>query len=284
MKWHGIGLLTAAILAGSLSGCSRSHVLSPDPADTGTGGVSAEVGAQEFSHDDAIPGKGRDFVPWSTNPWFPLVPGMAWHYRSETPDGVETQVVTVTKEFERIQGVKTVVVTDVVRLDGEVIERTRDYYAMDDRGNVWYFGEDTREIDPETGAVSTAGTWRAGRDGARAGIIMLAHPDPGDEYKEEVAPGVAEDRARVIGRTSDINVPAGSFENVLKTENTTPLEPDVLEFKYYARGVGLVREEDVEEDVRNNLVRFVRASLGRDDDDDDDDDGPWAHRGGKKRR
>lgn len=282
MKWHGIGLLTAAILAASLSGCSRPHTLSPDPAETSVDRVALDPGAEAFSREeDDESGERRQFVPWSTNPWFPLIPGTAWHYRSETPDGVETQVVTVTRETERIQGIKTIVVTDVVRLDGEVIERTRDYFAMDRDGNVWYFGEDTRAFDPETGAVSTAGTWRAGRDGAKRGIIMLARPDPGDTYVEENAPGVAEDRARVIGRTSDINVPAGSFENCLKTENTTPLEPDVLEFKYYARGVGLVREEDAEEDVRNNLVKITRSGSGR---DDDDDDGPWGKRGGKKRR
>ena len=283
MKWQGIGLLTAAILAGSLSGCSRSHILSPDSADTGADRAALDPGAESLSRGEGHDrDDGREFVPWSTNPWFPLIPGTKFHYRAESPDGIQTNVVTVTHETERIQGIRTIVVTDVERLDGEVTERTRDYYAMDRDGNVWYFGEDSRAIDPETGEVSTEGSWRAGRDGATRGIIMLAHPDPGDTYDEENAPGIAEDRARVIGRTSDINVPAGSFENCLKTENTTPLEPDVLEFKYYARGVGLVREEDLEEDVRNNLVRITRSSRGRED--DDDDHGPWAHRGGKKRR
>jgi hypothetical protein len=268
-----------AILAGLvLAGCSRSQrITAPDSSGTVPGASRAGIAADASR---ASPQQGSEFVPRSDNPYFPLVPGTTFYYRSRTPDGIETQEVRVTRETKKVMGVTTLVVKDVVRLDGEVIERTSDYFAMDELGNVWYFGEDSRSFDPETGEVSTDGSWLAGRDGAQAGIIMEAHPKVGDAYNEENAPGVAQDKARVLALDAEAKVRRGRFDDCLQTENTTPLEPDALENKFYAPGVGLVLEIDVAGDgVRNELVRVTR-SRSDDDREGDDDRGHISHRGG----
>ena len=260
-----------ALFAGMvLAGCSRSpRITAPDSSSDSASRASRGGIAAEASR--ATPQQAHEFVPRSDNPYFPLVPGTAFYYRSRTPDGIETEDVLVTRETKKIMGVTTLVVRDVVRLDGEVIERTSDYFASDELGNVWYFGEDSRSIDPETGETSTEGSWRAGRDGAEAGIIMEAHPAVGDAYNEENAPGVAEDKARVLALDAGAKVPYGRFDGCLQTENFTPLEPDALENKFYAPGVGLVLEIDVAGDgTRNELVRVRRP--GRSDGDDDDDE------------
>jgi hypothetical protein len=268
--------LALALTALGLAGCSKSaKLLAPDA--TGANLESASTAAPlEFGRSEGQ--EGGEFVAYSTNKYFPLIPGTTWYYRAVTPDGVETSVVRVTNETVLIDGVRVRVVTDIVKLDGELIEETRDYFAMDREKNVWYFGEDTRSIDPETGEESTHGTWRAGVNGAQKGIIMLGDPDRGEAYAEENAPGVAEDQARVVSLHAEAKVPAGEFDDALKTENTTPLEPDVLENKYYAPGVGMVLTIDRQDGTRDRLVRFTRGRLDRGDDDDDDLRGPVANR------
>jgi len=185
-----------------------------------------------------------DFVPESDNLYFPLVPGTTFHYEARTKDGLETEDFIVTSDTKVILGVTTRVVEDIVLLDGSVIEHTFDWFAQNrETGDVWYFGEDSREFDPVTGQlIGTAGSWQAGRKRAQAGIIMWGDPAAhvGETYSEEVAPGVAEDMARVVSLDARVRVPFRSFDGCLKTENFTPLEPDFREEKYYCPGVGLV--------------------------------------------
>ncbi len=281
MKGHHNGWSVAvpvvlALAAFGFAGCSKSQKLLAPTAATTTAdeqGVRASPGAEEFARTVQV-GLGEiddhHFVPYSTNRWFPLVPGTTYHYRSETPDGVETQTVEVTHETITIDGVRVRVVLDIVKLDGQVIERTRDYFAMDEKKNVWYFGEDTRAFDLETGTSTTEGSWRQGRDGAQAGIIMLGDPDPGEMYNEERAPDVALDQARVVTLSGENSAPfTGEFRNGLKTENTTPLEPGVQEFKYYLPGIGLALEVNPVDNERNKLVRVTHSDRDGDDDDDD---------------
>ena len=284
-RWSAAIPVILALTALAFVGCSKSQkLLAPDAAVPGAEqqGVRAAPGAEEFARTVIVdPGDVDDhrFVAYSTNRWFPLIPGTTFHYRMETGDGVETQTVRVTNETITIDGVKVRVVRDVVKLDGVVIEDTRDYFAMDERKNVWYFGEDTKSIDPETGATSTEGSWRHVRDGATAGIIMLGDPDPGEKYNEENAPTVAEDQARVVTLSGDNHSSfTGEFTNGLKTENTTPLEPGVLEYKYYVPGIGLVLEVNPADEERNKLVRITRSGRDGDDDDDDDLKGPVANK------
>lgn len=190
-----------------------------------------------------------------TNPWFPLDVGTRWTYRETTEDGqVVEVVVTATSETRTIaNGVTARVVRDTVTLDGTVIEDTVDWYAQDAEGTVWYLGEDTAEF--EDGAVATrAGSFEAGVDGALAGVIMPGDPQVGMVYRQEYYEGEAEDQGEVLAQGQDVSVPAGEYDDVLQTADTTPLEPDVLEHKYYARGVGLVLTIDQESGSREELL------------------------------
>ena len=182
-----------------------------------------------------------DFVATIDNPYLPLTPGARWVYEGETEDGLERVEVVVTDERRDVMGVSTVVVRDTATLDGEVIEDTFDWFAQDRDGNVWYFGEDTTEYE-DGEAASTSGSWEAGVDGALPGIVMLADPIVGAAYRQEFYAGEAEDMGEVLRVDDTASVPFGDFDDVLVTEDWTPLEPDVVEEKSYAPGVGLVLE------------------------------------------
>jgi len=175
------------------------------------------------------------------NPRFPLVPGTRHVYEGDTEDGRERVVFEVTRQTAVILGVTCVVVHDQAFLDGSLIEDTFDWFAQDDAGNVWYFGEDTKEILDGV-VVGTHGSFEAGVDGASAGIVMPAAPVVGRAYAQEDAPGVAEDRAYVVGLLDVVIVPVGTYTGCLHTRDFTPLEPDRIEDKYYAPGVGVVLE------------------------------------------
>ena len=177
-----------------------------------------------------------------TNPWFPLIPGTVFTSRGTKDGKTAVDRVTVTDRTNVIAGVTTRVVEDRTTLDGVLGERTTDYYAQDQAGNVWYIGEDTAELDPQGNVVNRDGTWHAGVDGAIPGIYMEAEPVIGHAYRQEFYPGQAEDHFEVISLTASVHVPFGAFENALRTKEWTPLEPDVLDNKFYVRGVGQVRE------------------------------------------
>src|SRR5215212_3282355 len=162
-----------------------------------------------------------NFVSKVDNPYFPLEPGRTYIYRGET-EGVPTRdVMIVTSATKVILGVTTIVVRDQAYEDGILIEDTFDWYAQDKAGNVWYFGEDTKELDASGNVISTEGSWKAGVDGAQPGIIMLAHPQVGDRYYQEFYPGVAEDQAKVLSLDASVCVAYGCFNNVLVTKDWT---------------------------------------------------------------
>jgi hypothetical protein len=195
------------------------------------------------------------------NPYWPMKPGTRWVYReTDTQGATQRIVVTVTHRTKRVaSGVVARVVHDRATEGGKLVEDTFDYYAQDAKGNVWYLGEDTTTY--ENGKpVSKAGSWEAGVDGAEAGIAMLAHPRVGRRYREEHYPGHAEDGAEVLSLSEQAEVPDGHFTHVLLTKNFNPLEPKVLEYKLYARGVGPVLEIGVSGDSdRADLVRYRRG-------------------------
>jgi hypothetical protein len=166
--------------------------------------------------------------------------GAKWVYRETDGAGGEQRVeVTVLDETREVMGIETRVVHDVVTEDGALVEDTYDWYAQDADGNVWYFGEETKEF--ENGKVSTtAGSWEAGIDGAQPGVLVPAEPEVGLAYRQEHYAGEAEDAAAVLSPDEQVEVPFGHFEGVLMTKEFTPLQPDVLEHKFYARGVGMV--------------------------------------------
>src|SRR6185503_520065 len=200
------------------------------------------------------------------NPYFPLKPGTRFIYRGES-EGTPTRNVTiVTRETKEILGITTVVVHDIAYEEGVLVEDTFDWYAQDKDGNVWYFGEATKKIDEE-GIVSTEGSWEAGVDGALPGIVMLADPQVGDAYQQENFPGEAEDTAEVIGFEDSFCVEYGCFDNVLVTKDWNPLEPGILEQKYYASGVGFISAVMVEGgDEQTELVRIRPRPHDKDDD------------------
>ena len=180
-----------------------------------------------------------DFQTTIDNPWFPLVPGTTYTY-VETKDGERADVVTtVTTDTKMILGVRCVVVHDVATLNGRVKEDTLDWYAQDKQGNVWYFGEDTKEYR-KGGKYSAEGSWEAGEDGAQPGIVMLANPVPSEPYRQEYLAGHAEDKAQVIALNESITVPFGEFVGALRTREWSDLEAG-SDTKWYARGVGFIR-------------------------------------------
>src|SRR6266508_3673009 len=197
--------------------------------------TTSTVGAKPFLQLD--PG---NFVSEVTNPYFPLDPGTTFIYQGETEGAPTRDVMTVTSDTKVILGVTTIVVHDQAYEDGVLVEDTFDWYAQDKAGNVWYFGEDTKELDENGNVISTEGSWEAGVNGAEPGIIMEANPKKGDKYQQEFAAGVAEDMAQVIGFEDTFCVRYGCFEDVLVTKEWTPLERGVVENKYYAPGVGFI--------------------------------------------
>jgi len=191
------------------------------------------------------------------NPWFPLTPGTV-AISFGVKDGAKARdVVKVAHETTTIAGAPCRVVHDRTYSEGQLIERTTDWYTQDAAGNVWYFGERTAEFDNKGHVTSTEGSWRAGVDGAKPGIFMPARPRLGSAYRQEFYRGHAEDHFRIIGLfRSTVSVPT---PNALLTQEWTPLEPGVIDHKLYVRGIGTV----VEHTVRGGNEHFELASIHR---------------------
>jgi hypothetical protein len=200
----------------------------------GSGSSALPQGAEVVELDPA------DFTSEIDNPWMPLRTGSRWVYRETDGEGnVQRVEVTVLAETREVIGIEVRIVHDLVTEDGERVEDTYDWYAQDSDGNVWYFGEDTKEF--ENGKVSTrAGSWEAGVDGAQPGILIPGEPSVGMKYRQEYDEGEAEDAAQVLSLEEKVEVPHGTFDAVVMTKDFTPLEPDILEHKFFARGVGMV--------------------------------------------
>jgi len=196
-----------------------------------------------------------NFVHGVTNPYFPLTPGTTFIYEGQTAQGFEHDEFAVTHRTRVILGVTCVEVHDTVTTDGQLTEDTLDWFAQDRDGNVWYFGENTHEL--ENGLITTIdGTFMAGVNGDKPGIVMKAHPAIGEFYRQEFSLNNAEDFAETVSLTASVTVPAGTFHNCLKSKETTPLEIDLLEYKFYAAGVGNVLTVDARTGDREELVQI----------------------------
>jgi hypothetical protein len=186
------------------------------------------------------------------NAWFPIVAGSFWVYAG----GDERVTVQVTGETREIEGVTCAIVRDVAEVDGEVVEDTQDFFAQDVDGNVWYFGEVSQELE-DGFIVSIDGSWEAGRELAKPGILFEAAPSPGDVYRQEFALGEAEDGARVLSTSASESVPAASCKGTcVLTADFNLLEPDSVEHKYYAPGVGTILETESDGSNRVELVSY----------------------------
>jgi hypothetical protein len=224
--------LALALAGVALGGCAAgsadraSGVAMPTALPQGAEPV--ELDPDEFSVD-------------ITNPYWPMSVGDRWVFDETGADGTGQRVeVTVLDETHTVAtGIEARVVHDLVTQDGAVVEDTLDWYAQDSAGNVWYLGEETAEYEDGL-AVSTEGSWEAGVDGAQPGIAVPADPRPGMAYRQEYLAGEAEDEAVVLSVSEPVQAPAGAWTDGLLTRDTTPLEPDIAELKFYVRDVGPV--------------------------------------------
>jgi hypothetical protein len=227
------------LMVASLGGCSKS---SDD---------SEDCPPPDLTYNPSI--NPADFVSTIDNPLLPFVPGTRYVYQSSE----ERSVVTVTNDTKLILGVTTIVVHDVVSAGGQITEDTYDWYAQDTAGNVWYFGEDAKQYEGGK-LVGTEGSWEAGVDGAKPGIVMHAiQPAIDSPYRQEYYTCVAEDQAEVVSLSEPVTVPYGSFANCLQTHEFSDLEPDANEDNYYAPGVGLVVVVDLNTGLRTELIEVT---------------------------
>src|SRR5262245_16831463 len=183
-----------------------------------------------------------NFVTRVDNPYFPLEPGTRFHYRGVKDGSAQADDMVVTDQVKYVLGVRCTVVRDTVSRHGSPLERTFDWYAQDKQGNVWYMGEDSLELK-NGHFVRADDSWQAGVNNAKPGIIMRAHPRPGDVYRQEYyPPGGALDQARVINASATVRVPAGTYRRVLVTDEWSPVEPQI-ERKDYVTGIGEIKEQ-----------------------------------------
>jgi hypothetical protein len=186
-----------------------------------------------------------DLVSVGRNPFFILEPGYTLTYQ-EKGEGEKAQlVITVLNETKMIDGVETRIVEERETSGGELAEVSLNYFAISKRTNsVYYFGEDSKEYKNGK-VISQGGSWESGVKGATYGLMMPGTVLLGGKFYQEIAPGEAMDRAEIISCSEKIEVPAGTYQNCLKTKETTPLEPKTKESKYYAPGVGLIKDKDM---------------------------------------
>jgi len=279
MRNLGIAVLAACLVAGAAAcngGGSRTKAVTSSSSTTAAAGDTATGASTETETDQTTGGTAEqsalpvgnkpfeidpsEFTMKITNPYWPMRPGDHWVFREANTDGEVQRVdVVVTNRTKKIMGVDAVVVHDAVRLNGQLTENTYDWYAQDAEGNLCYFGEDTAEY--ENGKLSTReGSWTAGVDGALPGIIMPANPEVGMRYREEYYAGHAEDGAEIIFTNALAKVPYGRFMHGIQTRNFSGIEPNTIEEKIYAKGIGVVLETTVSGGSdRSELVSFTHG-------------------------
>ncbi len=235
-----LSLVLVSVLPLMLAACTETSPVSAPAPDHSSSPLEPASGHLPQGNDPVALDP-KDFTTKIDNSYFPLEPGTRWTYLETDEKGQELKVVVVvtTKTKMMANGITARVVRDTVTQDGEVLEDTNDWYAQDAEGNVWYMGEDTAEF--ENGKISSRhGSFEAGVDGAMPGIIMPALPETGVSYRQEYYKGQAEDNGKILSTTEMADVPFGHFEDMVLEKNTITIEPDVLEYKLYAKDVGMV--------------------------------------------
>lgn len=227
-----VAVLTAVVYSAGVASAASTPGTCPVPT----------FGPGSAYHPSIDPAR---FGPEVDNPWFPLPVGRTLVY-SGTKEGQRAHERFTPTTTRMVDGVRTRVVRDLLYLDGVLAERTSDYYAQDSCGNVWYFGEDTAELNPNGTVNNTDGSWHAGVGGAQPGVFMQAAPEVGRRFRQEWLAGQAEDVYRAADMCASVTVPNASYSCALRTEERTALEPGTLDNKYYARGIGTVKEVAVQ--------------------------------------
>lgn len=215
------------------------------------------LGTDEVAPIELTP---NDFVSKIDNKYLTYIPGMKYIYKGETEEGTERTEVYVTHRTKKVMGIDAMVVWDRVWLEGELIEDTKDWFAQDRYGNVWYLGEDSKDL-VDGKVVSTEGSWQAGVDDAIPGIVMKANPKVGDKYRQEYYEGEAEDMGEVVAFEVTVNTKYSTFSDCLQTKDWNPLEPGDEEYKYYCPEVGnLVYEVGIEDGEGQGLIDVKRST------------------------
>lgn len=218
----------ASVTVGAIAIASNSPVLDQPIIDPGDGGD------YQPNIDPA------EFVDGVDNPYFPLLPGTRWVYEGVVDGQRERIELEVTTEIKVILGITAVGVSDTNYIDGELEALTTDWYAQDRAGNVWYLAEFTQNY--QNGQPTDTEAWEAGIDGALPGIFMLAEPAVGDAYRQLYQAGYAEDLAEVVRLGATRSIGLGEYGDVIVILGWTALEPEIIEEKYYAAGVGKISE------------------------------------------
>jgi hypothetical protein len=254
-----LAMLTLAVPAAACGGqaSDQSPPTTSASAVASTGGSGSGTSRPLPQTSEKVALDPADFATEIDNPYWPMAPGSTWVYAETEATGERLRVeVTVTDQTKVVMGIEARVIHDVVTQSGQLVEDTYDWYAQDRSGSIWYLGEDTREYENGE-VVSTEGSWEAGVDGAQAGIVMPAEPRAGLSYRQEYYAGQAEDAATILSTEEWVEVPLGSFRDVVLTKDFTPLHPEILEYKLYAEGIGPVLVLGVSGgSAREELVRF----------------------------
>ena len=204
-----------------------------------------------------------NFTAVVDNPWFPLKPGSKWVYEGVRDAEHVRDVTIVTDGIQKVDGVACVAVKDqLFHSDGSLVEDTTDFYTQDRQGNVWYFGEVTVGLDDHGDLTDTEGSWLSGEDGAEPGIFMEANPTVGHSFRQEFYPGHAEDQFMVLDLAASVSTPFRSFAGTLLTQETTVLEPSVVDHKNYAKGIGEVAELQVQGPQPPEELKLVSFTSG----------------------
>lgn len=239
-----VAVLGASVLAAPvLAACNSSgNNKSETDANAGKTTVPAPTAPASTKYNPKI--QPADFTNKITNRFFHVTPGTTVIMKG-TKDGTpQTHTTHITTKVRRIMGVPCLVIKDVVTDPTGVVEIAYDWYSQDNKGNVWYFGESTS--DYANGVVtSTKGSWEAGVDNAKPGIVMHANPKPGPEYYQEFRPGIAEDKGKVLSIHETVKTPKRTYQNAVRIRDTNPLDPTLVANKWYVSGIGVVKSTRV---------------------------------------
>lgn len=248
-----IGLIATAV---TIAGCGDSAT-SPDTSpDTAVPPVIDLASGADYK-PALDPAHVADVID---NPFMPLTVGSEWKYEGPSDGSIETVTVVVTGDRRTVMGISAYVVLDTVEVNGELVQETYDWFTQDDKGNVWYLGEDAKTYEGGV-VVSTEGSWEAGVGGALPGIVMPAQPTLGDAFRQEYHAGDAEDMFEIIGVDRTLTVAAGTYDRAITTKDWTPLSPNAIEEKWFAYGVGLIYETHISGGSgTSELVSFTPGS------------------------
>jgi hypothetical protein len=235
-----VAIAAAVVGAVALTGCGSGGGKSSASTTTNAGQVTAPASPTPASanyNPKIVPAK---FTATITNRYFVVKPGTT-RVMKGTKDGTpQTHATHVTRQTRTVMGVPCIVIKDVVTDPNGIAEIAYDWYSQDDQGNVWYFGESTSDYTKGV-VTSTKGSWEAGVDNAKPGIVMPVDPKPGPAFYQEFRPGVAEDKGEVLGIHETVRTKSTTYRNVVRIRDTNPLDPTLVQNKWYAPGVGVVK-------------------------------------------